>query len=369
MQQPFPAPDDFEDLDDPPVQPAPPQLTPEQAAEQSALEVFPGAEAALESDQWWLAGADEASGDPTTAEPAEPIELFSAPEVPEPTMPEPEQPPVATAPTGSEDATPFPFSATARGTTAPEVEIVEELAQSDNVATEAPQPPDVAATPIEVVPPGVMSRPQNAGRQQREAAGASQREAIMAAAGVQFTPEERDAAAQAAQASSVRPGQSTPPPKPQAKKKRTFTRTVALAFLVIAMSAALLSGGAIASGQGDEVERVASSLAPDVLERWISSQVSSIGNASPGPDVAPPVGDLPQVDSRVFANQIAHTGGAGVAVRSTCVSEARTPRRIPEGTAVTVIGDGVGDCSGWSVVRAAAVVSWVESAYLEPVTP
>ena len=39
---------------------------------------------------------------------------------------------------------------------------------------------------------------------------------------------------------------------------------------------------------------------------------------------------------------------------------------IPEGAPITVIARGVGDCSGWDVVRAGSTVSWVESAYVEP---
>jgi hypothetical protein len=81
--------------------------------------------------------------------------------------------------------------------------------------------------------------------------------------------------------------------------------------------------------------------------------------------VDPPIGQPDRPADQALFGQIAHTGGSGVPVRSTCVVEARTPRVINEGAPVTVIARGVGDCSGWNVVRAGATVSWVESAYIE----
>jgi len=51
-------------------------------------------------------------------------------------------------------------------------------------------------------------------------------------------------------------------------------------------------------------------------------------------------------------------------VRGICIREARSPELLDEGTAVRVIGRGVGDCSGWSVVRAGGKTSWVEDHFL-----
>ena len=105
-----------------------------------------------------------------------------------------------------------------------------------------------------------------------------------------------------------------------------------------------------------------------MIEQWISDRVSALSGSSPE-TVADPgnpiVSDEP-TPSEALIGHVAHTGGSGVPVRSTCVVEARTPRVISEGTPVTVIARGVGDCSGWDVVRAGATISWIESAYLEP---
>ena len=84
-------------------------------------------------------------------------------------------------------------------------------------------------------------------------------------------------------------------------------------------------------------------------------------------DGSQPTTDVPSVtDSQSLFGLIANTDGTGVAVRSACVPEARTPGTIAEGARVTVIARGVGDCTGWNVVRAGSAVSWVEAAYIAP---
>jgi len=369
MQQPFSVPDDYDGEGDAHIEPEPPRPTPEQIAEQSALEVFPGGAAALESDEWWQSTEPDAG----TETVREPLEL--------PPRPEP-----SNDQTGAEElddtipvdsptrllwSEPEPSGAPPSG--AYEIQ--------NGPVDPPPAAPDVAPMPIssppeavhsdhsvaEELPRSALELPLLSGREQRSAAGASQRAAIMAQAGAAPDPEPAEMSGTDAQAQlAVAMGGTKSAPVAAPSDRRTLTRKIALSLLVIALALVALSGGAIATGQGAEVERVAASLSPDVLERWISDQVSSFGAASPAPTAdAPPI----EPEATALFGQIAHTGGGGVPVRSTCVPEARTPRTITEGAPVTVIAEGVGDCSGWSVVRAGAVVSWVEAAYLEPVSP
>ena len=61
---------------------------------------------------------------------------------------------------------------------------------------------------------------------------------------------------------------------------------------------------------------------------------------------------------------IGETGGTGVSLRSDCTDAARSPGAWAEGTGVTVLQVGAGDCAGWLVVRSGEVASWVREAYL-----
>ena len=66
---------------------------------------------------------------------------------------------------------------------------------------------------------------------------------------------------------------------------------------------------------------------------------------------------------------IAATGGLGVSLRDSCSASARVDGSWPEGTLVQRTDVGLGACSGWSIVRAAGTVSWVEDRYLSSSRP
>ncbi len=210
--------------------------------------------------------------------------------------------------------------------------------------------------------------------------GVSQREAIM--------QQQRDILLQQAGVKSRR----GPADRAEAAKKteapsqsRWLTRRSAWAALVIGLSALVLSG-AVAAGQAGPFDGVASAITPDVIESWLSDNVSAFRDDTEVPATAAPAvtnptspltpttaapgrTDTPALDSGPLRAQIAATDGAGVSVRSICINEARTPATLDEGTAVRIIGRGVGDCAGWSVVRAGAKTSWVEDRYLGALTP
>jgi hypothetical protein len=201
------------------------------------------------------------------------------------------------------------------------------------------------------------------GREQRAAGGASQRRQILEAAGVYVDDDDEsdEAAASAEEAAAAEPRAKRAPAATAEQPRRGLGRRIGLPLLVIALAMAVLSGGAIATGQGGDVERVASSITPDVVEGWISDHVSGVGSASPAPDTEVPAVVTDGTTDSLLAGVIASGEGPGVPVRSTCIAEARTPRSIANGTRVTVIAQGVGDCSGWNVVRAGSAVSWVEA--------
>jgi len=346
MQQPFQTPD-------------------EQAAERSALEVFPGAAEALESNQWWL----EQDQAPTEADQGVDVNVPETVDQPEPSP----FPSLDVAPEGRAPAPdPGPSESPAPRTIH---DLVRPSPVSDLASNLASEPASEPAPAAHEEPPQIpVAMPPLAGRDRRTAAGASQRAAILAAAGASLNPEEEADLARLNQRGRSASAPDSPTGQPKQPKQqangRRLTRKIALSLFVSALSIIMLSGGAYVSGQGAEVERLASSLAPEVLERWITDRFSSFGDdASPVADHSAPAldaslaADAPLASS--LSGQIARPGG--VAVRSTCVVEARSPRRIPTGTPVTVIAQGVGDCSGWSVVRAGAAVSWVETSHLGPV--
>ncbi|MDA0353183.1 MAG: hypothetical protein O3A10_13355 [Chloroflexi bacterium] len=400
MQQPLSVPGDYDDEGEAYTPPPVPRFTPEQIAERSALEVFPGGAAALESDAWWettdatpaahaapaasdgpdaleASTEDRRTTDRRSAEAGE--RRIAWPFVSEGQRERSDTTPPTAAPAhwepeateaddteieqsaddtfedeefdeGDEPELPFPISAVPTGA----------LQQPAHAPSRGPQPTEAFEDDVE---PSIMAFPRLAGREQRAAAGASQRAAIMAAAGAPLTAEELAADEAAAYSPRGRAVAPAPPAKPASQRR--LTRKIALSLFVISLAFLVLSGGLIASGQRAEVERVAASLAPDVVERWLTDRVSSFGAVLPAADDSTPadVFTAPIAEQPLFG-LIANTEGVGVAVRSTCATEARTPRMIAEGTAVTVIAQGVGDCAGWSVVRAGAAVSWVQSAYL-----
>ena len=405
MQQRSPAPDDYAETHDSDgyeiggydAPDAPPRLTPDEVAEQSALEVFPGAEKALESDQWWLQNADDPTPDGSTPEP---IDLQQHQQDPL----EHSEPPVPSEghdPSEASDQTDEPVNSGTPGSEIAASDVARpgttEVAEHGSPLMWAPETAEVGAevpvTPAATarltdhlptsqppaatagdIPESALTLPLLSGRAQRESAGASQRAAIMAAAGAPIDLEgeaELPATGQSYPRTNRQPpiaaqGRAAPPAASLVKPRRSFTRKLSLVLIVGALAVLLLSGGAFASGQGAEVEHIAASIAPDVLERWISDRVSSFGGASTAPLDSGSTAAPTTPDDQSLSGQIAHTGGVGVPIRSTCIPEARTPRTIPEGSSITVIARGVGDCSGWSVVRAGATVSWVESAFLEP---
>jgi hypothetical protein len=53
-----------------------------------------------------------------------------------------------------------------------------------------------------------------------------------------------------------------------------------------------------------------------------------------------------------------------VSFRDACDDSARIGGSWPEGTEVTVMQTGTGDCSGWMLVRASGTTSWVREGYL-----
>lgn len=408
MQQPLPVPDEYDGEGDSPSEAPPPRPSPEQLAEQSALEVFPGA-ATLGSDQWWQPPEPTEHDDEATAEPLDlppaaavppitptnvveewvettpaeeptadattdqaPRQLWS---VAEPHVAEPDVPdPGAAAPDAPEGRDSFAGPHPEAPPIEPPTAGASPTGDAGGVPTEGslarvfdPAPAGARPEPVDEIPRSVLSLPLLSGREQREAAGASQREAIMAQAGAlpDPLPDQQLSSADAQLAVAMQgPRAAT---APAAEQSGGFTRKIRLSLIIIALTLVSLWGGAVATGQGGEVERGASALAPDVLEQWISDQVSSFGTSAPAATADAPIGAPSTGSDQSFVSQIAHTGGGGVPVRSTCVPEARTPRTINEGASVTIIAQGVGDCAGWNVVRAGATVSWVESAYLEPV--
>lgn len=394
MQQPLPVPDEYDDEGEPLAGPPTPPPTVDGIAEQSALEVFPGA-AELDSDQWWqppepvdddgvateppplptrmpeppsaersrFALTDDL-GEPEfspveSPEPANtaPKQLWSTPE-PEP-LPQPAHEPVVPIDLTPADLAPIDYGPVERAPIDAAAPAVTEVPE-----TVTPEPPSALDYSSDI-PRSVLSLPLRPGREQREAAGASQREAIMAQAGAapEAIAEGAASNAEAQLAVAMGGGAAAAPSAPASGG--WFSRRIRLSLIVIALTLTTLWGGAIATGQGGDVERGASALAPDVVERWIADQWSSFGGSDAPPAVDTPIGEPDRPVDQALFGQIAHTGGGGVPVRSTCVVEARTPRVINEGAPVTVIARGVGDCSGWSVVRAGATVSWVEAAYIE----
>ena len=68
-------------------------------------------------------------------------------------------------------------------------------------------------------------------------------------------------------------------------------------------------------------------------------------------------------------NEIANTGGIGIALRGSCADRARTTLGWPEGQRVVVFAQGTGPCAGWSVVGAGGSHTWVRDQYLKVRTP
>ncbi|MBT5774211.1 MAG: hypothetical protein HOH95_07530 [Dehalococcoidia bacterium] len=194
--------------------------------------------------------------------------------------------------------------------------------------------------------------------------GTSQREIIM--------QQQRDIVLRQA---GIDPAQhSEPAPEAsEATSGRWLTRRSAWATLVISLSLLLISGGVAATTETRSLDQVAGALTPDIVERWLSENISTFGDSStPVPadaasNAAAPSAtavDAPASIAQPLRAQIANTAGAGVSIRAICINEARTADTLAEGAAVRVIGRGVGDCSGWSVVRAGAKTSWIENRFL-----
>ena len=353
MQQPFSSPDEplREEFDDSgeftEVDPRP-QLTPEQAAERSALEIFPGAAAPEEPDQWRPEGDGSEAPDAQTLE--HDPEAHEAPPLPAPDPPTPSQSSLAAEPV--EVAAEQPIAEpTPVVPEAPAVEATPSVQQAP-----AQQPP-VEQTPIQQAPEPAdptapvparldddefarraLAMPLFGGRERREAAGASQRAAILAQAGTPLDAgEEVDLVAIDQPPAASEPDQQSQPAAAPTTTSggRTLTRKISLSLFVSALAIVLLSGGAVVSGQGAEIERVASVLTPDPIERWISERVSSFGTSAvapePSPPAADPTADPPPLREAALIGRITHTGGAGVSVRTTCVAEARATRTIPDG--------------------------------------
>ena len=141
----------------------------------------------------------------------------------------------------------------------------------------------------------------------------------------------------------------------------------------VSLSLLLLTGGLAATTETGTLDQVAGALTPDIVERWLSENISTLGDSStPAPvdaasNAAAPSAtavDAPASIAQPLRAQIANTAGAGVSIRAICINEARTATTLAEGAAVRIIGRGVGDCSGWSVVRAGAKTSWIEDRFL-----
>lgn len=159
----------------------------------------------------------------------------------------------------------------------------------------------------------------------------------------------------------------------KAASGRWLTRRSAWATLVISLSLLLLSGGLAATTETGTLDQVAGALTPDIVERWLSENISAFGDSSalPATDATSAAAapsatavDAPASMTQPLRAQIANTAGAGVSIRAICINEARTADTLPEGAALRIIGRGVGDCSGWSVIRAGAKTSWVEDRFL-----
>ena len=97
----------------------------------------------------------------------------------------------------------------------------------------------------------------------------------------------------------------------------------------------------------------------------ISPKPTRVATATTTPSPIPTAQPLEAVESRWIAN----TGGAGVAIRSDCQTEARTGASLPELTMVDLVASGTERCAGWSIVEASGERSWVRDVYLASTQP
>lgn len=137
---------------------------------------------------------------------------------------------------------------------------------------------------------------------------------------------------------------------------RTFkeqTRRSRLATLVRAAVAVVLLGAVVVA----TAALWRSGTAADIAG-WAESQVggAAVVDTTPTPTI---------VERPVVVATIATTDGRGVAARDACREEARSGGAFDEGASVTVLERGLGDCSGWSLVEAGGLTSWVRNIFLE----
>ena len=99
---------------------------------------------------------------------------------------------------------------------------------------------------------------------------------------------------------------------------------------------------------------------------------ASVATPAPTPPASPPPASstLDDTDStpllRAATSSITDSGGAGVALRSTCADDARRGGAWAEGLLVSVVAKGTATCEGWLVVQASGETSWVRERYLAP---
>ena len=94
-----------------------------------------------------------------------------------------------------------------------------------------------------------------------------------------------------------------------------------------------------------------------------STPIAEAAAATP-PRTATPGSTPEPAPTPETARAIGNTDGNGVAFRSACSDDARTGGAWPEGAVVSVTGIGDGKCTGWALVEAGGVTSWVREQYL-----
>ncbi len=102
-------------------------------------------------------------------------------------------------------------------------------------------------------------------------------------------------------------------------------------------------------------------LAVRLDEARLSGATPGVG---PAPDATPDGGGGSPASPVGTLVTIGATGGDGVSLRSACSADARVDGGWADGTEVTVLEVGVGECAGWTRGQAAGVGSWVSDRYL-----
>jgi len=93
--------------------------------------------------------------------------------------------------------------------------------------------------------------------------------------------------------------------------------------------------------------------APSSTPRTTGTNTPSLSTPTPTPTTTP-----------AGALVIGNTGGDGVLIRTDCQDEAVAGTGWTEGQSVDLVEEGSDRCTGWSLVEASGVRSWVRDGYL-----